>query len=523
MSRLASSIRRAWPYGLGLLLFAAGFALANRYQLTHDVLYRLAAGDWSRAGGNVTLLAAQAAALLLAFCLLGRRAFAAALALAIVSIGVNLAYGQTLGDTLDAGKLAWMAGEARQAGNAAGEFAGPFALAALQAFAAAALFIGARAAMRRRAAAPATAVQLLGFAVLIAPNFVAPLAGLQPTAAERNLYSLVGEVVLAAPPPPREPVDLEPGPDDSLRHIVWLVDESIAYRPFERLIAPGLRGIDHLDFGMAAALGHCSTPSNLALRSGVDVRRAGPQMDLRTTPSIWAYARKAGYRTLLIDGQTHGAPQNMLLPPERALIDELRPMAGSLDTDVRIAEALNRQFHGPGRTFTYVVLRGVHFQYRDHFPAGTIPADSPPARQYEAALTYSKSRFFDRLLHGVDRGAVAVVYTSDHGQNLRPGAIPHCSPAPDPVELQVPLLAFLPERLAASYAEAPRSGHAASQILPATLIWMGYDPAAVQQRYDNDLTLAPARYVRFERNVVPLRLGDAVGVHASARFPGAPR
>jgi hypothetical protein len=173
------------------------------------------------------------------------------------------------------------------------------------------------------------------------------------------------------------------------------------------------------------------------------------------------------------------------------------------------------------RTFVYVVLRGVHFQYRDHFPAGLIPADSPTLLQYETAVAYSKGKFFDRLLADVDRERVAVVYTSDHGQNLAEGAVPHCSPSPVPAELQVPLVAFLPKRLAVPYADAPRSGHSASQIFPATLTWMGYDAAAAQREYDNDLAELPARYVRFDRNVVPLRRGDPAGVIVEAGFPGA--
>ena len=40
---------------------------------------------------------------------------------------------------------------------------------------------------------------------------------------------------------------------------------------------------------------------------------------------------------------------------------------------------------------------------------------------------------------------------------------------------------------------------------------MGYDPDAVQRRYDNDLARAPAGYVRFDRDVVPLRAGDPAG------------
>ena len=66
------------------------------------------------------------------------------MALAFVSIFVNLGYGQTLGDVVDAGKLAWMSGEARQAGNAAGEFSQPLLLAGLQAAAAIALITAAR-------------------------------------------------------------------------------------------------------------------------------------------------------------------------------------------------------------------------------------------------------------------------------------------------------------------------------------------------------------------------------------------
>ena len=65
----------------------------------------------------------------------------------------------------------------------------------------------------------------------------------------------------------------------------------------------------------------------------------------------------------------------------------------------------------------------------------------------------------------------------------------------------------------------PREGHSASQIFSATLIWMGYDPASVQRQYDNDLTGGPAGYVRFDRNVVPLRSGDPVGVTVARTFP----
>lgn len=522
MKSLAAWRRSPWPLLCGLALFAAGFALANRFQLTHGVLYRLAANDIASALGNFAVLALQASALLAAIFLLSRRLFAAAMALAFLSIAVNLAYGQTVNDVIDAGKLSWMIGESRQAGNAAGEFALPLLLAGLQSAAAIALFFAARMALQRGAAMPWPRLgPALGLALLLAPNFLPPASGLPATAAERNLYALGVEIADADPPPPRAAVDLVPRTAGTPRHILWLVDESVAYAEFERLIAPTLAPWRPLDFGMAASLANCSAPSNLALRSGVEVRTAGPRTDLRRSPSIWGYAKKAGYRTELIDGQTTGAPQNLLLPPERALIDEVVSAAGGIDTDVRIADQLNRQLRGPGRTFTYTVLRGVHFQYKDHFPPDLIPADSPTIVQYRTALGYSKGRFFDRLLAGVDRSQVAIVYMSDHGQNLAPGKLPHCSPQAVPAEFEIPLLAFLPDALRARYAAAPRAGHSASQVFPTLLEWMGYDAAAVQQRYDNDLSREPVRYVRFGREVVPLNAAGTADVSASSTFPGA--
>jgi hypothetical protein len=506
---------RSWWRALaGVALFALAYALANRFQLTHGVLYRWAANDPASAAANFALLAGQAAALLGAAWLLPNRWFAAALALAFVSILVNLGYGQTVRDTLDAVRLAWLVAESRQAGAAAGEFAGPLLWAGAQALAAVGLFYLAHRLLRLGLGLPRfRGATLLGLALLLAPNLLAA------TAAERNLYVLGVEVLAAEPPPPRAAVDLAPDTAGSPGHIVWLIDESVTHAQFAQLVQPSTAPFAPVDFGEAVSLGSCSAPANVALRAGVDVRHAGPSMDLRKTPSIWGYARKAGYRTVLIDGQTTGAPQNLLLAPERALIDEVRPMAGDIDTDRAIAARLNRQLRSAERTFTYAVLRGVHFQYRDHVPPGTLPADAPPIEQYRAALAYSKDRFFETLLDGVDRAEVAVLYTSDHGQNLAPGKLPHCSKEPVAAEFMVPLLAFLPERLAARFENPSPQRHSLSQVLPTTLEWMGYDPAAVQARYDADLTAPPAAYVRYGRGVLPLRTGDAIEVEVSDKPP----
>ena len=521
--------QKAWPQGglwrqLGaMLLFGAGYAAANRFQLTQGVAYRLAAGDPQSALTAFLFLAFQAAILMAALFLFPRRWAAALLTLAGVSILITLGYSQIVGALLDGGSLAWMLAETGQAGNAAGEFGAEFLWVAVQVAAALALFIAARTVARSAAAMPwgrGIAATLL--ILLVLPGLLYRHAAVWPEAAERNLYGLGWDLAAAAPPPARAAVTLTPeARADRAQHIVWVIDESVAEAPFRRLIAPSLAGVPHSDFGIAAAMGHCSAPAQVALRSGVDVRRVSAASDLRMTPSIWAYAKAAGYRTLLIDGQTSGAPQNLMLPPERALIDEYRPMTGGIDTDLKIADTLNARMKRRGQSFSYAVLRGVHFQYRDHYPAAAIPADSPVRLQYDTALTWSKRHFFERLLAGIDRERVAIVYTSDHGQNLIPGVLPHCSREAVADEFRVPLLAFLPKAETARYAAAPRGGHSASQIFPATLGWMGYDRAAVTARYDNDLTRPTARYVWFGRTVIPTGGEGRIDVTAGPEFPGS--
>lgn len=508
---------------VALLLFGGGYIIANRFQLIHSVAYRFAAGDAPSAATALFFLVFQAAALMAALWLFPRRWAAMLLLLAGVSIAVNLGYAQLVAELLDAGSLAWLFAEVRQAGNAAGEFGGELLWTAAQVAAALVLFVAARRLARRAVRWPwGGGLAVATLALLIAPSIVYRHAALWPEGAERSLYGLIADLAAAAPPPPRGAVEIVARASAGTpRHILWVIDESVAEAPFRRLIAPTLADTPHLDFGVAAAMGHCSAPAQVALRSGVDVRRVDAGADLRRTPSIWAYAKAAGYRTVMMDGQTSGAPQNLLLPPERALIDAYRPMPGGIDTDLKMADAINRGLKGDAKTFSYAVLRGVHFQYRDHYPAGAIPPDAPVAQQYATALRWSKARFFARLLAGVDREQVAIIYTSDHGQNLTPGALPHCSREAMADEFRVPLLAFLPPRIAARYADAPREGHSVSQIFPATLIWMGYDPAAVTARYDRDLTQPTARFVWFGRTVIPTGGETAIDVTAGTDFPGS--
>lgn len=524
---MTKSTHNQWPIArllAGLALFSSAYALINQRLLIEAILYRAAAYDYDNAAVAAACLAAQASLLLLATTLLPRKWFTACMILVALSAGINMIYGQIVGDVLDLQKTGWLFTEARQAGGAANEFAALLGLALGKMVLAIILLISARRILRgilkplmnNRFSGRISAAAII--TLLLSPSLIWPVLGLYPLAAERNVYSFAATILTADPPPQRAAVAALPQKNADVKKIIWLVDESVSHDGFTQIIAPEITHLDPVDFGETASMGHCSTPSNVALRSGVNVRNIRNTTDLRRTASIWRYAAKAGYATMMIDGQVSGAPQNLLLPPERALIENYKSAANGIKTDLEIAHSLNTSLKTDGKQFVYAILRGVHFQYRDHYPAGTLPEGSSTQAQYEAAIAYSKAGFFEALLDGVNRSEVAIFYTSDHGQNIVDGVTPHCSGSPVPAEFAVPLIAFLPLDIQANYQTDPgRRSH--SQLFPTTLSLMGYDTGYASKRYDNILTVPTARYVWFGRGVVPVKEGGTIDVESADRFP----
>lgn len=518
-----------WPISrfiAGFLLFSAAYALLNQYVLVQSILYRAAAFDYGNASLAALSFAGQASLLFAAVLLLPRRWFVTSLVLVTLSSSINIIYSQIVGDTLDLQKSGWLLTEARQAGEAASEFAVPLGLAIGRILLAVVLLIGARKIMR----APLLDLIGSGFAtkgpiaaictLLLLPSFLWPLLGLHPLAAERNIYGYAATILTADPPPQRGTVTQTSDKNAALKKIIWLVDESISHGGFAKVIMPEIGHLDFVDFGETASMGHCSTPSNVALRSGVNVLTVSGTTDLRRTPSIWGYAAKAGYNTRMIDGQVSGPPQNLLLPPERALIDQYENAANGMKTDLEIARSLNASLKTAEKQFVYALLRGVHFQYRDHYPKGSLPEGSGTQAQYDKAISYSKDGFFDALLDGIDRSEVAIFYTSDHGQYIETGVTPHCSGQPVPAEFSVPLIAFLPTDIQQNHRMQKPGGRSLSQLFPSTLTLMGYDTSYAVENYDNILNLPTARYVWFGRGVVPVKDGGTIDVQSGEQFPG---
>lgn len=510
----------------GLLLFAAAYAVINAELLIQSVLYRLAANDMDSAVAAFASIMWQSLLLLALIVMLPRRLFIFLMVLVGLSALVNLIYSGLLGELVDPSKIAWMIGEARQSANALAQFTADIALAVIKLAFAVMLLTGARYFLRYSfrpddgnlpisggsGGALAWPGQVVAVAAL-ALFFTLPLTIANAVSSERNVFVYAMELLTADPPPPRAKVDAPYEKESQIEKIIWLVDESISYAIFRDTIWPQIAAYEAINFGAVSSLGNCSSPSNLALRSGVNISQVSENTDLRRMPSIWAYARKAGYKTALLDGQVAGPPQNLVHKSEQALIDDYRSLASGLRTDKMLAVRLNKQLRSPGKQFTYVVLRGVHFQYTDHYPggksdkAGSDKNVSVP-EQYRRAVRYSKAGFFEALLKDVDRSRTAIVYTADHGQHITGKAPPHCNAAPSAKEFEVPLVAFLPDAMSRDYGDnglgERNANNSASQIFPTTLRWMGYSSDYAARHYDSLLPAPSKRRIWFGRHVIPV-------------------
>jgi lipid A ethanolaminephosphotransferase len=308
----------------------------------------------------------------------------------------------------------------------------------------------------------------------------------------------------------RETVSHAPEHPALARHVFLVIDESVRADFLDpngaRGVTPFLasRAAELANFGYAVSGSNCSLFANLILRYGGT--RDSLARTLRSGPSLWAWARAAGLRTVYVDAQLAGGHlQNGMTLGERALIDEFVQLGDApIETrDARAAQVLVELARDPRRSFALVSKWGSHFPYARNYPPeaeASRPALGPddaigPDRErllnaYRNSVRWTTDRFFEHLL-AAELGSSVVLYTSDHGQNLLDrGVVTHCNSSdPHPLEGVVPLLVLAgPAELRARFAAAAsarldRSSH--FEIFPTVLELMGF--AADRARYGPSL------------------------------------
>jgi hypothetical protein len=386
-------------------------------------------------------------------------------------------------------------------------------------------------------------------AILLRPRRPIRYAGLAPLAAiallSLILYVRGGEGARGLPPSltglayadlalyeaaterygPRQPVRLRPkaAPGGDL---VFLIDESVAAAYLDiddpqggvrSGLAEPRAGLAVANFGIASSITHCSWGSNLTLRYG------GTRGDYRridaTGPSLFAYAKSAGFHTVYIDAQRADPGANPLVKDELASVDKVISLGRLpvVDRDLAAAAIVSRYLNDGRRDFILVNKVGAHFPVHDKYPDAYMryrPAlprgrfldvgdtgsragfggSAEEWRQYRNAyrntLAWNVGAFFDRLL-GAGIGSATLVYTSDHGQNLHErggaGLNTHCSPDPGMEEGAVPLVLIRaeasrgPDWTGAAATNRNRASHYA--LFPTLLTLMGYDEGEVARLY----------------------------------------
>lgn len=330
---------------------------------------------------------------------------------------------------------------------------------------------------------------------------------------------------------PRRDLVALPEQAPKARNIVLIGDESIAPnyleindpRGVETLLSDPPAGIAAHNFGIGSAITGCSAGVNQTLRFG-GTRERYLEINERY-PSIWAYAKGSGMRTIYLDGQrTGGVLHNMMDADERAEIDEFIQFddVEVVDRDIAIARELARQIADPAPKFIFINKVGAHFPVHDKFPdsameyqpvlprgSWTDTADtgdrtgfggSPDdwrryRNSYRNTLKWNVGEFFRVLFAEGDFSDTVMIYTADHGQVLHeddsPGLTTHCSAEPPHQEGAVPLLAIEGKGASgfdfARWAEANHDRASHYMIFPTLLQLMGYAREDIAPTYGRSL------------------------------------
>src|SRR5438067_3090256 len=268
--------------------------------------------------------------------------------------------------------------------------------------------------------------------------------GLPRQFAQVSVGLIAGVKIAEAKVPQRLPVLLTPGPRQT-DNILFVVDESVRGdyldwtpgNPF----TPGLPQIkDRLaNFGLATSGGNCSQYSNAILRFAASPRNL--TASIRTSPGLFRYAKRAGYRTVFIDAQATinrnpGLFQNFMTKQEAADIDGYYTFPADTptpDLDFRLLEVVKKELASGVPVFIYANKNGAHFPYDVDYPADRtifhptmmeagLSAQTRIA-SYRNAVAWSVDLFMTRLLGETDLSKTTLVYTSDHGQVFENGRL----------------------------------------------------------------------------------------------------
>ncbi len=306
-----------------------------------------------------------------------------------------------------------------------------------------------------------------------------------------------------------------------LRNVVMVVDESIVDDVFRDGSDAAIQQIQlniediGTDSGPSVSGSNCSSDSNFLLRVGP--RPSNLDHDLLSYPTIWEYAKKAGYKTIYIDAQENSDNlHNRMTREERSHIDQvvIFPETIVYERDAKAGAALAGILGEEGKHFVYVNKAGAHFPWDSKYPASarkytpTLGIDGNPflthaggqyeilaamdstngtepfKNSYRNAAEWNYNTFFEAINNTSLFTETALIYTSDHGQNIwreKGNTATHCTNVP-PSVTRVPLRIYTGSKELSEILQASRTANQGLvshfNIFSSLIELMGYDSTA---------------------------------------------
>ncbi|MEJ2623703.1 MAG: sulfatase-like hydrolase/transferase [Pseudolabrys sp.] len=329
-----------------------------------------------------------------------------------------------------------------------------------------------------------------------------------------------------------------PVPATPIKRIIMMIGESVRgdyidwkpgnpYTP--ELAALKAQG-QIVDFGPATSGGNCSHYSNSILRFDAKENAVGRAM--LSQPTLWQFAKKAGFRTVYIDGQAGfnhnpGKLQNFMTQSEASDIDGVYALSENIPTprlDDHVLDIVMKEIKPDKPVLIYANKNGAHFPYDKGYPDSArlfqptmsqSPTDTSASRinSFRNVVRWSVDRILAKLIRDTDGlKDTVVIYTSDHGQAFNPKHFTHCTVEnPDPREGLVPLFVATGNlALKARFEQAAAESHLHGShfaIAPTVLDLLGYDRQAVFRAYGASLLDKSTRETKFTS-------GDIFGLFA---------
>jgi len=303
--------------------------------------------------------------------------------------------------------------------------------------------------------------------------------------------------------------NIKPAKTSDYKTIIWVIDESIggqylSVNGYNKDTTPYLKKIDKsspnfVNLGVVPSISNCSGASNLLLRIGLTNHVEGDfKENLKALPTIFQYAKRAGFKTYLIDAQAaEGEMQNNLSASDRLDIDHFETLSRKFVPNTRDNEVLKQLNEILDSTdeelrFVVVVKWGAHWPYpltyqEEIFKPATRESYTEMVEEnrelifnaYYNSLRFSVDDFLFKLTNKRKLENQIIFYTSDHGQGLFKNNDPltHCheeSGEKLPMdEYRVPFMIFS-KGIKNKFKKPAVNKNSQVQIFASTLKLMGY-------------------------------------------------